>query len=488
MRLILATGMLAIAPALYAGSVSSADITIDQLDNSGTIGGATTDVGEFQVNNALGMGFINVLDSTGTQWLVQNLPVGLDAAESGDFTRFLINSNGSSMTTDNLIVNFSATPLQNIAAVNSADSSVESLSVAQMTLALGTTGNTAQENGVEAPAGNVSFSSTIANIDYQTGHQNVEAGINQCAPAAVANSLTYLGLNGNYTNTPGTFGPTGGTGSLVAALDTYTGRATTGCPPNGTNPCGVWPLDGKLQYINTLGNPNIVVNVQGTGAGLTAGNTTTIAPVQGQTYTDSQGQAIGATFQGAPTFAYIQSELAAGEDVEIDIAFPCPDGMGGTTTCRHYVEVTGAGTIGGVQFITHVSDQLQGQAGGNTSVQVELGDRDQWGAAVGQWRGDRPGDYRIGYARAGNDAADWWSAAGCCRSEKEARRLRVHATWVARTVLPSAWLIASSPARLKSRLRGYFSAGNLRVRAATSVGSGSVPADRAALTSLQAAV
>jgi len=370
MRLILATGMLAIAPALYAGSLSSADFTIDQLDNAtADMGGGTTNVGEFQVTNSLSMGFVNVLDSTGTQWLVQNLPVGLDAAGTTDFSRFLINGNGSMMNTDNLIVNYSATPLQNIAAVNSADSSVESLSVAQMTLALGTTGNTAPENGVEAPAGNVSFSSTIANIDYQTGHQNVEAGVNQCAPAAVANSLSYLGLNGSYTNTPGTFGATGGTGSLVAALDTYTGRSATGC---SGGPCGVWPLDGKLQYVNTLGNPNVVVNVQGTGAGLTAGNGGSLSGLtQGQTYTDSLGQATGATFQGAPTFAYIQSELAAGEDVEIDIAFPCPDGMGGTTTCRHYVEVTGAGTIGGVQFITHISDQLQGQAGGNTSVQFD---------------------------------------------------------------------------------------------------------------------
>jgi len=40
-------------------------------------------------------------------------------------------------------------------------------------------------------------------------------------------------------------------------------------------------------------------------------------------------------------------------------------------TCRHYVEVTGAGTILGAQWITTVSDQLQGQAGGTNTTQFD---------------------------------------------------------------------------------------------------------------------
>jgi hypothetical protein len=72
-----------------------------------------------------------------------------------------------------------------------------------------------------------------------------------------------------------------------------------------------------------------------------------------------------ATDQGSLSFAFIQSEIAKGEDVEIDIRYR----NGG----RHYVEVTGAGTILGVPWITHVADQHQdNNAAGTDSVQFDF--------------------------------------------------------------------------------------------------------------------
>ncbi len=95
---------------------------------------------------------------------------------------------------------------------------------------------------------------------------------------------------------------------------------------------------------------------------------------------------ITAMSQGTPSFAFIQSELAAGEDVEIDIRFPCTAADGSQTTCRHYVEVTGAGTILGQEWITHVSDQQQGMAGGVDTTQFDWVTGDNllpgWGAGA----------------------------------------------------------------------------------------------------------
>jgi hypothetical protein len=72
-----------------------------------------------------------------------------------------------------------------------------------------------------------------------------------------------------------------------------------------------------------------------------------------------------ATDQGSLSFAFIQSEIAKGEDVEIDIRYR----NGG----RHYVEVAGAGTILGVPWITHVADQHQdNNAAGTDPVQFDF--------------------------------------------------------------------------------------------------------------------
>jgi PEP-CTERM motif len=371
--------------ALYAGAftLNSSDSTLAQLDFSGAYGSGDSLNGELMVNSSAGSGYLNVLDASGN-WVVQNLPVGLlpqGVDSNGTITNRLNlpsgTVNGSSET---LTANMSATPLatfnSSIASLNSDTPST--LNVADTTLAIGGTGTNDNEDGVSKPAGTVSFNvGGLTSLTLQTNHPNVEAGINQCAPAAVANSLAWLGLTDDLENIPGTFGSPDN--SLVASLDGYMGReeASADCPDANKNPgpCGVWPLDGKLAYLNTIDNPNIIVNFQDAtdnGVG-DAGNNGTLTDGGYQAGDGSNdGSGIVAAWQGTPSFSFIQSELAAGEDVEIDIRFPCTDSNGNATTCRHYVEVTGAGTILGVQWISHVSDQDQGVDGGTDSTQFDF--------------------------------------------------------------------------------------------------------------------
>jgi len=191
-----------LAARMFGGSLGSANFAIDQIYDSSV----STNVANFDVNDNFGPGFVNVLDSTGTQWLVQNLYVGLDPGYAATYTPFQINSNGAVMTSDNLIVDFSATPMSTAGSVLADDSTVENgLSVTKLVQDLGTP--TPTPNGALAGNGisNGNFNGPGFSVTYQLGHPNVEAAINQCAPAAVANSLTWLGLN-NLDNDPGSFG------------------------------------------------------------------------------------------------------------------------------------------------------------------------------------------------------------------------------------------------------------------------------------------
>jgi len=362
---------LTFGPALFGGAITltSSNSTLDQLDWAGSFGSGDSLNGELAVSSSLGSGYLNALDGSGN-WIVQNLPVGLAGMLTDRLNLPGGTTSGSNLS---LTADLSATPLAAFnASIASGNSDTPStLTVAEMTQRIGGTGTGDNEDGVSLPAGTASFNAGgSTSLTYQTNHPNIEAGINQCAPAAVANSLTWLGLNDVGTE-PGSFGNP--PDSLVAQLDDLMGRDATAC--NG--PCGVWPLDGKLQYLNGLDNPNVIVNFQDAADNPDgdAGNGGDLVGVGGYQAGDGNqsGSGIAAMSHGTPTFDFIQSELAAGEDVEVDIRFPCTDSNGNPTgeTCRHYVEITGAGTILGQQWISSVSDQEQGQAGGTDTTQFD---------------------------------------------------------------------------------------------------------------------
>jgi len=359
---------LSIGTAAYAGpfTLTGSIAAVEQLDTNATDPSGSniqTLEGEFAINANAGSGYLNVLDASGN-WVVQNLLLGVSGMSGQITDRMSLLAGTTNLSSENLTADLSATPLTsfNTSIASSLSDTVSTLGVTEMTLAIGGTVTnstlTDSEDGISLnPAGNVAFGGGANSITFQTGHQNVEAAVNQCAPAAVANSLTYLGVN-PLGNNPGSFGSPQipYANSLVAALDVAMGRSATGC--NG-GPCGVWPLLGKLNYIGQ--NPslaaNLTVNYQDatTGQGLTGNQT---------------NNGVTAVYQGRPTWSYIQSELAAGEDVELDIQWTCGTAIN-PQTCRHYVEVTGAGTILGQQWITTVSDQLQGQVGGTNTTQFD---------------------------------------------------------------------------------------------------------------------
>lgn len=169
-------------------------------------------------------------------------------------------------------------------------------------------------------------------------HPNVQAACNQCAPCAVANSLQYLEntypdkISIPHDNEPGEDGDDTLPGQLDEAMDRDVTSRSDGD--------GVWPLHGKLKYLddNNLGQ-HIKTKYQGhvdpaaDADGHTVGNATAV----------NKGEKV--------SFQWIFDEICAGEDVEAIIEYP-----NGAT---HAIELTGAGYLCGRPFILHISDQEQ---------------------------------------------------------------------------------------------------------------------------------
>jgi len=179
----------------------------------------------------------------------------------------------------------------------------------------------------------------------QSKHPCVQTACNQCCPAAVANSLQYLnntyGIKTPHENIPGIGNTSSGKAeppnSLVARLDQKMGRNPV---LSRTNGAGVWPLEGKLKYINDTGLGNsIKIKYQG--------REDPFAKAGGVTVGKVKAKDMGAK----TTFEFILQECQKGEDVELE--FERPDGSG------HCVELTGAGWKCGKPYIEYVSDLLQ---------------------------------------------------------------------------------------------------------------------------------
>lgn len=327
---------------------------------SGTLGG----VGVFSASTALSDGFVNVFDAS-NNWLVQNLPVGFGMTEApwiSDSMELPVpdgvmqgSISGLKVEYDT-VINTSGAPTVSGATV----------SVGIVDSAIGGVDNIAPMEGRFLPPviGGNPFGNNIFELNYQFGHPNVQAALNQCAPAAVANSLQWLentyGLNVPHPNDKGLKGD----GTLVGQLDTTTGRNVTSRAVGG----GVWPFDGKLEYLSLNGLSGLDVRHQSAGGGDGLGGA-----LGGG---DTTRHGIKSKGEGAPSFDFILKQIKAGEDVEIDYAFPCKRADGTLTTCRHYVNVTGAGYIGGRAFITHVSDYSQSDKDPTDTKGTDRIDRD----------------------------------------------------------------------------------------------------------------
>lgn len=160
----------------------------------------------------------------------------------------------------------------------------------------------------------------------QNGHPNVQAADNQCAPAAVANSLQFLENTTPLTVPHDHKKGIKGDDSLVGQLDTDTDRGVV----SRTDGSGVWPFDGKLKYISDNGlKKNLIVKHYGNG--LTGG----VPSIPLDSTEDVTRHGVTSVGKGAISWDAICDEIKDGEDVELDMQYfvdGIPDG-------RHYVAV-----------------------------------------------------------------------------------------------------------------------------------------------------
>ncbi len=302
-------------------------------------------VGEIEVDNATlaastgqSSGFINV-GITSLGWVVQNLPVIAGDPDPNIVTKFeLPTSDGTPISTLQADVEYSVAPVSTFSFGAGTTYNVDS------TTYNGSGKGATPASGPQSPPlpSTVVFGGGPAfTICYQGAHSNVQAADNQCGPASVANSLDWLrttqGLPVPDPNVQGLRDNASLVGKLDLAMNrgdaTTTRRSGPGVRDNAF-------LTGKLTYLanNNLGN-RVVVNHQARNDEGVGGTDFTAA---------------GLTSHGngaAPTAAFIQQEVCAGEDVELGFIYA--NGSG------HWVDLTGAGSILGVPWITYKSDHNQ---------------------------------------------------------------------------------------------------------------------------------
>lgn len=339
--LMLSTVALAFSSTLNA-TIITTGVTIDQVDFRGasnsTIGEVTIDIGSANAAAGLSSGFVNVADSTGA-WLVRNLPIfdgGIYDHPSITTNLDFGTSDGFDVTAVNLVVDYASAPVTSFAGGPAA-----TYSVGDTGYAVGGVGATTAVGFVPAPTVvDLNFFGTkLLEVVYQKGHKNVQAAQNQCAPMSVANSLQYLEDTTSLLVADEHKVGLKGDDSLVGKLDAAMNRAVTSRAVGSPVSIGDI-LNGKLKYV---GDSNLGANVSTKHQGVLGGGDVTANGVTSK----GKGAAINVDF--------IISELKEGEDVEFVYLW-----AGG----GHAVDITGAGYILGVPFITYVSDHLQSDVDG----------------------------------------------------------------------------------------------------------------------------
>lgn len=340
----------------FGANLDPSLVTVEQLNfrnaPNGRVGTLTVSLG------TLAPGYVNAWDSTGANWLVRNMPVpDATVVDATSVTsRFDLGvPDGTPVSSKALIVDYAASP--NTTGTVPAGDTAYTFPVTQAIFAVGSV-DTNDVQGYMPPPDFSGFSPTMAPLGpvlpsvEQNDHPNLQAAKNQCAPAAVANGLTWL-QNANcgaFTlpdiNIPGVNGQAG----LVGRLDLLMGRVVNGV--SRTQGQGVWPFDGKLAYLAATNLTNITVKYQGGGFTGGAGASNVLqsgAPM-------NLPPRYGITAQGAganPTLDFIYNELKNGESVEMCIRYNKTG-----TPQLHYVQVVAAGFTP-TPFLKHFSDKAQ---------------------------------------------------------------------------------------------------------------------------------
>ena len=317
---------------------SQFDFTFSGASQSNSAYGlAAVDINQLTSGTGLGSGYLNISTSAG--WVVQNMPIDSSIGYPGLSTMFnLGNSVGTDVSSLSISADFSAAPVATFSGtlstnfdVGNLDYNAEGLGIPRSAPpALPSTPNIGWLGG---------GITTSLSDDFQVFRKSVEQDKNQCAPGAIANSLQYLedeydidvpddhipGINGKPPE------------SLVGKIDQAMGRA----PHQGVSYDNF--MKGKLDYIanNSLGDDLTVKHWGGTqlsgDKNSTTGSVTSIDEQAGISLDD-----------------WIIQEIGNGEDVELA-------GSG------HVINVTGAGKILGVPWISWTHDANQGFNDNNTS-------------------------------------------------------------------------------------------------------------------------
>jgi len=307
------------------------------------------------VSGPLVSGFINIHNTAlpgDSGWIVRNMPVDPSSGYVGISTMFDLNNQaGERVSSMSLSAVLSDQPLPTYSG-GSASS-----------FALGKQENNAQGGGggpsdpgerQTAPASRVDTSVINVNplggfeLNWQPGHKSLEQDLNQCFPAAVANSLQWLedttGLVVPDPNEPGirdnNCGPaTGRDCSLVGKLDIAMKR-----PAHEVVNSARDFITGKLAYIDDADLEGGLVVKHKERPGIDWLRDSEQSP-------DGNAESIEDKTQRS-LVQWIIDELKHGEDVELRIGW---DGGGG-----HMIDIIGGGEILGVPWISWVHDANQG--------------------------------------------------------------------------------------------------------------------------------
>jgi len=234
-------------------------VTINQVNFRG---GPDSVVGEITIDYAIAgaLGFENVVRDVAvpgsSDGLVKNLPVLPPPYAHPTITTRLdlsafVGTDGTPLFSPiDVIIDFSPAPSATLADVLAMGTPGSSYPVGGVSRALGSVG-TVTVSGYQAAPSLIGIAFDALGISLDVF--KFQPGYNQCAPAAMANSLQWLEdtipISIPEPHVPGF----GADGSLVGTLDVQTGRSL-GTNRQDTASGGVWPMDGKRSYINMTGD------------------------------------------------------------------------------------------------------------------------------------------------------------------------------------------------------------------------------------------
>ncbi len=296
---------------------------------------------------ALTSGYLNI--STEQGWVVRNLPLDETSGYAGLGVYFDLGENPGLLNQIQAKASISSTPQVFHAPVDPTDPFAPVSPMEYNAQGAGG-GGVGPDSGprpanptVRIDKSTIVFAGQENRVAFQAQHPNIEQALNQCYPAAVANSLVYLQNSTGITTTAHNHVAGERDNSLVGRLDIAMNR-----PPKHYTPRALDMVLGKLNYLddNDLDDRVMTEHKQAPGITWLNGDITSTAGNVTSTEDTSTTKLID----------WIIDKVAAGKDVKIRIGW---DGGGG-----HAVQLIGAGIINGERWIAYAHDAMQERAGG----------------------------------------------------------------------------------------------------------------------------